>query len=156
MFQRKTKRHFILINSSLESFFILTPGPDLVLDEKWLNISGDEIKDLTSDPRYPDNATESGYRSLFKDNHLNDVYYNHGARYRSYFQAQETGNYTFYTFCDDSCRLYLSSDVNPGNKKTAIINQTQHVSPVNESNCCRYNYLCLFIKSKAGELGLEN
>ena len=155
MFQRKTKRHFILINSSLESFFILTPGPDLVLDEKWLNISGDEIKDLTSDPRYPDNATESGYRSLFKDNNLNEVYFNHGARYRSYFQAQETGNYTFYTFCDDSCRLYLSSDVNPRCKKT-IINQTKRVSYVNESNCCRYNYLCLFIKSTAGELGLEN
>ncbi|CAH3148509.1 unnamed protein product [Pocillopora meandrina] len=123
-----------------ESFFILTPGPDLVLDEKWLNISGDEIKELTSDPRYPDNATESGYLPLFKDYNPNEVYRNHGARYRSYFQAQETGNYTFYTFCDDSCRLYLSSDVNPKHKKT-IINQTQHVDHVNESNCCRYNYL---------------
>ena len=88
---------------------MLTPGPDLVLDEKWLNISGVEIKDLTSDPRYPDNATESGYRSLFKDNNLNEVYFNHGARYRSYFQAQETGNYTFYTFCDDSCRGVTAS-----------------------------------------------
>ena len=134
---------------------MLTPGPDLVLDEKWLNISGVKITALTSDPRYPDNATESGYLPLFKDNNPNEVYRNHGARYRSYFQAQETGNYTFYTFCDDRCRLYLSSDVNPRHKKT-IINQTQHVSHVNESNCCRYNYLCLFIKSTAGELGLEN
>ena len=155
MFQRKIKRHFIVINSSLELFFMLTPGPDLVLDEKWLNISGVKITALTSDPRYPDNATESGYRSLFKDYNWKKVYRNHGARYRSYFQAQETGNYTFYTFCDDRCRLYLSSDVNPRHKKT-IINQTQHVSHVNESNCCRYNYLCLFIKSTAGELGLDN
>ena len=155
MFQRKIKRHFILINSSLESFFILTLGPDLVLDEKWLNISGVKITALTSDPRYPDNATESGYRSLFKDYNWKEVYRNHGARYRSYFQAQETGNYTFYTFCDDRCRLYLSSDVNPRYKKT-IINQTKLVSYVNESNCCRYNYFCLFTKSTARELGLEN
>ncbi|PFX28285.1 adhesion G protein-coupled receptor L2-like isoform X2 [Stylophora pistillata] len=126
---------FIFLVQVILPFSSLAEGPDVVLGEKWLNINGTEIKDLTSNPRYLKNADKSSYFSLFKDYRPNEKYNNHGARYRSYLLAQETGNYTFYTFCDDSCRLYLSIDVNPRNKKE-IIDQTKNVPIVNEINCC--------------------
>lgn len=105
-----------------------------MFNEQWSGIEGKTIKDLTSDPRFPNNANKSEYIPHFKKNRANHE--NYGNRFRSYLLARETGNYTFYTFCDDSCRLFLSSDINPRNKRQ-IIDQYKNVDRVDESNCCR-------------------
>ncbi|KAJ7379075.1 hypothetical protein OS493_018872 [Desmophyllum pertusum] len=97
-------------------------GYGSVFSEEWLNISGTEIQDLTSDSSFPNNATKA-------DTLDNSVEQN-GRK-----DMEETGNYTFYTFCDDRCRLFLSSDINPRNKRR-IIDQNKNVVKVNESNCC--------------------
>ena len=125
---------FFYLNNRL--FFPLEP--DTVFCEKWLKINGTKIEDLTSDSRFPNSATESKYISRFKQHAPNSKYF--GGRYRSYLLAQQTGNYTFYTFCDDSCRLFLSSDVNPRNKRQ-IVDQNNNVAKADENNCCRYDYL---------------
>lgn len=104
-----------------------------MFSEQWSGIKGKEIKDLTSDPRFPNNATKREYIQNFKKKTLLE---NYGSRYRSYFLAKETGNYTFYTFCDDYCRVFLSSDVSPRNKRL-IIDQKRDVKAPDESNCCR-------------------
>lgn len=105
-----------------------------MFNEQWSGINGKKIEELTSDLRFPNNPNKSEYIPHFKKNTVNHE--NYGNRFRSYLLARETGNYTFYTFCDDSCWLFLSSDINPRNKRR-IIDQNKHVPRVNESNCCR-------------------
>ena len=105
-----------------------------MFSEQWSGIDGTAIKDLTSNPRFPNNPNKSEYITNFKKSTPNLRSY--GSRYRSYFLAKETGNYTFYTFCDDSCQVFLSSDVNPKNEQL-IIDQSKAVKAANESNCCR-------------------
>ncbi|EDO28260.1 predicted protein [Nematostella vectensis] len=51
----------------------------------------------------------------------------YGVRMRAYFLAPLTGSYTFYTTCDDSCQLFLSTDVNPKTKRM-IIDQPEKAS----------------------------
>ncbi|KAL9984221.1 hypothetical protein ACROYT_G006494 [Oculina patagonica] len=123
---------FGFVLQAILTFFPSVKGTGSVFREFWSDINGSAINDLTSDPRYPKNATKSEYLPSFRKKSLKEHY---GSRYRSYLLAQETGNYTFYTFCDDSCQLFLSSDVNPRNKRK-IIDQYDNVKPPNESNCC--------------------
>lgn len=104
-----------------------------MFSEQWSGINGTAIKGLTLDPRFPNNATKRKYIENFFQNTFTN---NYGSRYRSYFLAKETGNYTFYTFCDDYCQVFLSSDVNPRNKRQ-IIDQKKAVKDPNDSNCCR-------------------
>jgi len=129
---------FIFVLQEILSFsFSLPKGTGSVFSEQWSGIKGKEIKDLTSDPRFPNNATKREYIQNFKKKTLLE---NYGSRYRSYFLAKETGNYTFYTFCDDHCQVFLSSDVSPRNKRL-IIDQKRDVKAPNESNCCSdYNF----------------
>lgn len=106
-----------------------------MFSEQWSDINGTAIEGLRSDPRFPNNATRREYIENFKKITVNHK--NYGSRYRSYFLAKETGNYTFYTFCDDYCQVFLSSDVNP-RKKRLIIDQRKAVPKiVDETNCCR-------------------
>lgn len=93
--------------------------------ERWLNISGSAVKDFTTSPLFHDKiADKSNYLPQFKQ----IVYgFKYVARYRSYLVANGTGNFTFYTCCDDTCKLFLSSGDNPSNKRM-IVHQTTHVS----------------------------
>lgn len=99
--------------------------------ERWENIPGDQIRELTTNPAFQEAADKSGYLSRFRQQIYATKY---GARYRSYLLAKETGMYTFYTFCDDTCQLFLSRDMNPGEKEM-IINQTKNVGDAPQ-NCC--------------------
>lgn len=103
-----------------------------MLSERWLNITGSTVEDLTTNPEFQKTATKIKYLPKFKEIVFAQRY---GARYRSYLFANETGNFTFYTFCDDSCQLFLSSGINPRNKKM-IIDQPRRVPAPNKSKCC--------------------
>ena len=98
----------------------------------WLKIPGNDIKALTTNPAFQKAATKKGYISRFIHKIFGTDY---GARYRSYLLAKETGNYTFYTFCDDNCQFFISGDMNPRGKKM-IINQTTNVGDAPQ-NCCK-------------------
>lgn len=104
-----------------------------VLSERWLNIGGSAVQDLTTNPQFPKHPTKIKYLINFKE-----IVYgqNYGGRYRTYLLSQEPGNYTFYTFCDDSCQLFISSGINPSDKRM-IINQYKNVAHP-KNNCCRY------------------
>ena len=99
--------------------------------ERWLKIPGDEIQALTTNPAFQKPANKSGYISRFRQQ-IYGTYY--GARYRSYLLAKETGMYTFYTFCDDTCQLFISRDMNP-REKEIIIDQSTNVGDASQ-NCC--------------------
>ena len=81
-----------------------------VLVERWANVN--DMEDLKassqtrpSKDRFIQALDAPGDRSL----------QNTGLRLRAYFLAPQTGNYTFYLACDDSCELNLSTDERPEN-----------------------------------------
>ena len=103
-----------------------------VFYERWVNINGNQVKDLTTNPAYQESADKSGYISRL----WQQIYgTNYGARYRTYLLAKETGYYTFYTFCDDACQLFISSCISPSDK-AMIINQIWNVQDAPQ-NCCK-------------------
>ena len=104
---------------------------DKVFYERWW-ISGAQVKDLTTNPAFQKSANESGYISQLKEENRGS---NYGARYRTYLLAKETGYYTFYTFCDDSCQLFISSYISPSDK-AMIIDQSLYVGDAPQ-NCCK-------------------
>lgn len=100
-------------------FFTIENGA--VFTEQWDDIAGLNVKDLTDQPTYPDSPNETYNMSTF---YLGETWTpNFGMRMRSYFQAPLTGNYSFYTDCDDSCMVYLSTSVNPKDKKVIVNNK---------------------------------
>ena len=125
--------HFKIQSKNTEiDFIIFFLESDKVFYERWLKIPGNDIKKLTTNPAFQKAATKSGYISRFRQQIYGTEY---GARYRSYLLAKETGNYTFYTFCDDTCQLFISGDMNPREKKM-IINQATNVGDAPQ-NCCK-------------------
>lgn len=49
---------------------------------------------------------------------------NYGQRVRGYFQPPQTGQYQFYSSCDEVCDVYMSVDQNPAHKGR-LISQVQ-------------------------------
>ena len=105
---------------------------DKVFYERWWKIPGTRVKDLTTNPAFQKSANETGYISQLREKNRG-IYY--GARYRTYLLAKETGYHTFYTFCDDSCQLFISSCISPSDK-AMIINQSLYVGHAPQ-NCCK-------------------
>lgn len=87
--------------------------------ERWTNISSNNIRELLTDPDYPNDSDESGILSSFQG----PVNYgsNYGTRVYGYLVPSVSGNYTFNVTSDDNSRLYLSSDSSFFNK-TEIAN----------------------------------
>ena len=75
---------------------------------------------LTSNSKYPQNPDCYHFIEVFDAPRNFDD--NYCQRIRGWFQAAVSGNYTFYTSCDDFCDLYLSEDIDPG-KKNLIVSQ---------------------------------
>ena len=107
------------------SFSVKVLGQSNVYIEKWLNINGTTIHDLLNNTRYPKQPNESSYQELFYFRGTGALE-NYGARLRAYFVAPETGNYTFLSWCDDTCQLFLSLNVNPLESRL-ILHQTGSV-----------------------------
>ncbi len=72
-----------------------------------LKLVNSSVVDLTSDVRFPNNPTHTGYTDNFEmPDCMGDKY---GAQLSSYFVAPETGLYTFFAACDDYCQVLFSS-----------------------------------------------
>jgi PA14 domain/Immunoglobulin domain/Immunoglobulin I-set domain len=85
-----------------------------VLIEKWLNITGSSVSNLTSNANYPANPSSRTYSTVYEiPNGSGD---NYGTRTRGYITPPTTGNYTFWISSDDNSELWLgtSSDSTSG------------------------------------------
>ena len=81
--------------------------------ERWDNIFGSAVSDLTSDSNYPDNPATFGYLTSFEiAEDVDDLY---GTRVRGYIHPQISGQYRFWIASDNGGELWLSSDDNPAN-----------------------------------------
>ena len=87
-----------------------------LLHQRWDNITGTLISDLTSDSNYPNSPsiTNTITGTLDQVQSTPDVD-NYGSKVSGILCAPETGEYTFWISGDDSTELYLSTDENPLN-----------------------------------------
>ena len=79
--------------------------------EVWTGVSGTSVASVPtgSTPNITDTLPSLEAPTNWADNY--------GARLRGYITAPQTGNYTFWIAGDDNCRLSLSTDANPANKR---------------------------------------
>ena len=79
--------------------------------QKWNNISGTSISNLTSNSNYPNSPSSSGTRTSFEMN--SNAGSNFGIKMYGYLCPPTTGNYVFWIASDDSGELWLSTSSNP-------------------------------------------
>jgi len=84
-----------------------------ILYEKWDDITGSSVSDLTSGSMYPDHPSSSALLTTFEapGNSGN----NYGARIHGFICPPQTGNYVFWIASDDASELWLSTDASPDN-----------------------------------------
>ncbi len=82
--------------------------------QKWNNISGTAVSNLTSNINYPNNPSSSGTRTLFEM--PNNQGNNFGLRMKGYICPPTTGNYIFWIASDDNSELWLSTNSSTANK----------------------------------------
>jgi len=94
--------------------------------ERWDNISGSAVSNLTSNSRYPNSPTSrTSLSSMEADIDQAD---NFGGRMSGYITPNATGTYYFWISSDDNGELWLSTDSNPANK-VKIAYHTSWTSP---------------------------
>ena len=104
--------------SQVFSFICRTPVTPVILDcvgeeggllvERWNNIGGNRVNNLTSNANYPNNPSiVSTSNGLSLPSNSGD---NYGQRIRGYIQAPETGSYTFNVTGDDNVQVFLSTN----------------------------------------------
>lgn len=86
----------------------------IITFEKWDNISGNTIPDLTGNINYPNNPTYTSNMTQFEIPY--NVGDNYGVKVSGYICAPLTGSYRFWIAGDDNVELWLSSDNNEANK----------------------------------------
>jgi glucose/arabinose dehydrogenase len=90
------------------------PGSGSINFQRWNNITGSAVTNLTSNQNYPNNPSSTGSRTLFEMpvNLGNNI----GIRMNGYICAPATGNYIFWIASDASAELWLSTTSNPANR----------------------------------------
>lgn len=89
-------------------------GTGAISFQKWLNITGTSVSNLTSNANYPNNPNSSGTLTSFEiPSNSAD---NYGMRVYGYICPPTTGTYTFWIASDDNSELWLSTSSNPANK----------------------------------------
>src|SRR5215204_5968089 len=78
--------------------------------QRWNNISGGAVSNLTSNPAYPNSPSSSGTQTLF-EMPLN-IGNNLGIKMYGYVCPPATGNYIFWIASDNSAELWLSTSAN--------------------------------------------
>ena len=103
---------FVLI--FLNSFAQSCPGLGSINYQRWNNINGSSVSNLTSNSNYPNNPSASGTYTIFEipGNSGN----NFGMKIYGYICPPTNGNYVFWIASDESGELWLSTTVNPTNK----------------------------------------
>ena len=88
------------------------------------------INTLKSGYNYPEEANSFTTIQTFDSKNI-ELF--SGQRIRGWFVAPLTGNYTFYSSCQDFCEFYISKDNDSLNARL-IINQTQSSSSYQQWN----------------------
>ncbi len=86
-----------------------------VLAERWDNVPGTRVADLTSLPSYPNTPSSAEFLTAFEARA--NVGDNYGQRLRAVVTPPATGNYTFAIAADDTAELYLSNSADPAGKR---------------------------------------
>jgi YD repeat-containing protein len=105
----------------------LAAGSAGLLQERWNNIEGDDVEDLTVSAAYPnrpDSRTALGSFEIASNSGNN-----YGTRVRGYLEPTVSGLYTFWIASNNEGELYLSSDANAANK-VRIARVDNHIVPV--------------------------
>jgi glucose/arabinose dehydrogenase len=82
--------------------------------QKWNNITGTAVANLTSNVNYPNNPSSSGTRTLFEMQ--NNQGNNFGLRMKGYICPPTTGAYRFWIASDDNGELWLSTNSSEASK----------------------------------------
>jgi PQQ-dependent dehydrogenase (s-GDH family) len=104
----------LLLLSFLFSVSQNCPGSGSINYQRWNNISGTAVSNLTSNVNYPNNPSSTGTLTLFEtpSNQGNNI----GVRINGYICPPSSGSYTFWIASDASGELWLSTTSNPANK----------------------------------------
>ncbi|HET9744218.1 MAG TPA: PQQ-dependent sugar dehydrogenase [Chitinophagaceae bacterium] len=96
------------------------PGLGSINYQRWNNISGGAVSNLTSHPNYPNNPSSSGTLTVFETpaNMGNNI----GVKVYGYICPPVTGNYVFWIASDESSELWLSTTTNVANKVKIAFN----------------------------------
>lgn len=84
-----------------------------ILYERWENVTGTSVADLTGNARYPSSPDVT--LELEEWRAPAEIDDNYGVRMRGYIHPATTGTYTFWVASDDASNVFLSTDENPEN-----------------------------------------
>ena len=96
------------------------PGTGSINFQRWNNINGSAVSNLTSNQNYPNSPSATGTLTLFETpvNTGNNI----GVRINGYICPPITGNYVFWIASDASGELWLSTSANPSSKTRIAFN----------------------------------
>lgn len=109
-----------LLFISLSFLFIINQahtqctGTGSINFQRWNNINGSAVSNLTSNVNYPNNPSSSGTRTTFEM--LTNLGNNLGIRMYGYICPPTTGNYIFWIASDASGELWISTTNSAANK----------------------------------------
>ncbi len=106
----------IVFNSEAQ----ICSGTGSINYQRWNNINGTAVSNLTSNSNYPNNPSLTGTRTLFEM--LTNIGNNLGIRMNGYICPPTTGNYIFWIASDASAELWLSTTSNTANKAKIAFN----------------------------------
>jgi PQQ-dependent dehydrogenase (s-GDH family) len=90
-------------------------GTGSIRYQKWNNISGTSVSNLTSNANYPNSPSTSGTLTSFEiPTNSSD---NYGMKVFGYICPPATGSYTFWIAADDNAELWLSTNSSSGSKQ---------------------------------------
>jgi len=110
----------ILLFSFLFSVSQSCPGLGSINFQRWNNITGGAVSNLTSNSNYPNNPSQSGTYTIFET--PSNLGNNIGMKLYGYICPPTTGNYVFWIASDESGELWLSTTINPANKVKIAFN----------------------------------
>ena len=96
------------------------PGTGAINFQRWNNINGSAVSNLTSNVNYPNNPSSTGTQTLFEmpQNLGNNI----GIRMNGYICPPTTGTYVFWIASDASSELWLSTTSSSANKVLIAFN----------------------------------
>jgi PQQ-dependent dehydrogenase (s-GDH family) len=114
---------FLLVNYS---FAQTCPGTGSINFQRWNNISGSAVSNLTSNASYPNNPSSTGTQTLFEM--PSNLGSNLGIRMNGYICPPSTGNYVFWIASDASGELWISTNSSAANKVKRAYNTNSTTS----------------------------
>ena len=85
-------------------------GLGSITREVWMGITGNTIANLTNNPDYPDNPTNTNYPTSF-DAPRRTEEVDYGTRMHGWLYVETTGDYTFWIAADDVGELWLDDEL---------------------------------------------